>query len=169
MKSALIDYIKRGPNDELYTPDYAVYPIIKYIPQNIKTIWCPFDKAESNFVKILQNNGYNVIFSHIENGEDFFHFEPENYDMIISNPPYSAKKKIIKRCYELNKPFALLLPITSLEGISHGKMFKKYGIGAVILDKRIDFNGKGKCWFNTSYLIHHKLYDGKIFFEEIKK
>lgn len=169
MKSALIDYIKRRPNDELYTPDYAVYPIIKYIPQNIKTIWCPFDKEESNFVKILRNNGYNVILSHIENGKDFFQFQPENYDMIISNPPYSIKKKIIKRCYELDKPFALLLPITSLEGILHGKMFRENGIGVIVLDKRIDFNGKGKCWFNTSYLIHHKIYDGKIFFEEIKK
>ena len=35
-----------GNNDECYTPDYGVKPILKYIPQNAK-VWCPFDKAES--------------------------------------------------------------------------------------------------------------------------
>ena len=31
MKQALIDYIKRGTNDELYTPNEAIVPIIKYL------------------------------------------------------------------------------------------------------------------------------------------
>lgn len=169
MKSALVQYIKRGSFDELYTPPYAIHPLIKYIPRDIKKVWCPFDKEDSEYVKILKENGFEVIFSHIEDDKNFFEYEPEDYDMIISNPPYSIKKDVLKRCYSLNKPFALLLPITSLEGIYHSKMFRENGIGAVILDKRIDFNGKGKCWFNTSYLIHHRLYDGRIFFEEIKK
>ena len=29
-------------SDEVYTPAYAVKPIIKFIPSN-STIWCPFD------------------------------------------------------------------------------------------------------------------------------
>ena len=30
-------------SDEIYTPIYAVYPILQYIKPN-STIWCPFDK-----------------------------------------------------------------------------------------------------------------------------
>ena len=29
-------------SDEVYTPSFAVEPIIKHIPKNIKKIWCPF-------------------------------------------------------------------------------------------------------------------------------
>ena len=29
-------------SDEVYTPDYAVYPILKYIKKG-SIIWCPFD------------------------------------------------------------------------------------------------------------------------------
>ena len=31
-----------GNNDECYTPDYGVKPILKYIPEGA-TVWCPFD------------------------------------------------------------------------------------------------------------------------------
>ena len=39
-----------GSNDECMTLDYAVEPIIKYIPKNW-TVWCPFDTEDSEFVK----------------------------------------------------------------------------------------------------------------------
>lgn len=64
-------------NDEYYTPSYAVYPIIKYIKPN-STIWRPFDKEESNYVKIFRENGFNVIHSHIETGQDFFNVDVQN-------------------------------------------------------------------------------------------
>ena len=38
-----------GNNDEVYTPDYAVYPILKFVPRN-SIVWCPFDTSESKFV-----------------------------------------------------------------------------------------------------------------------
>ena len=39
-----------GGRDEFYTPDYAVAPILQYIPQRA-VVWCPFDKEDSEFVK----------------------------------------------------------------------------------------------------------------------
>ena len=39
-----------GKNDECYTPAWGVTPIIQYIPKNA-VVWCPFDTAESEFVK----------------------------------------------------------------------------------------------------------------------
>ena len=63
----------------------------------------------------FRGGGYKVICSHLNNGEDFFTFEPKDYDLIISNPPFSKKDAVIKRLYELGKPFAILLPIQSLQ------------------------------------------------------
>ena len=40
-----------NPNDEYYTPNYAIEPILKYLKPN-SIVWCPFDTVNSNFVKI---------------------------------------------------------------------------------------------------------------------
>lgn len=88
--------------------------------------------------------------------------------MIITNPPYSLKDEFIKKCYEYGKPFCLLLPLTSLEGIKRGEMFRKNGIELVVLDKRIDFNGKGKNWYNTSWFCY-KVLPKQLIFEKLIK
>jgi hypothetical protein len=154
--------------DELYTPEYAVEPVLKYIPADVKTIWCPCDTNESKVVQKLQRAGYDVYFTHIECGFDFLKTNID-CDMIITNPPYSTKDKMLARAYELGKPFAFLLPLTALEGIKRGEMFRKNGMGIVVLDQRIDFNGKGNCWYNTSWFIHTPLTDGRVFFEKTKE
>ncbi|MBO7736041.1 MAG: hypothetical protein J6S67_25955 [Methanobrevibacter sp.] len=153
--------------DELFTPMYAIEPMLKYIPGNVRTIWCPCDKEDSKIVKALSACGYFVMATHIDDGIDFLDTEPPKCDMIITNPPFSIKDKIIKRCYDIQKPFALLLPLTALEGERRSKMFNEHGIGIVVLDKRVDYNGKGACWYNTSWFIHSPLTDGRIFFEKI--
>ena len=127
-------------SDEVYTPAYAVKPIIKYIStffDDDATIWCPFDEEDSNYVIELKKAGYNVIATHINNGQDFFEFEPKFYDVIISNPPFSLKDKILKRLNELQKPFALLLPLPTLQGQKRFDYLKD--CQALIFDKRINY------------------------------
>lgn len=69
---------------------------------------------------------------------NFFEFEPEeNYDYIISNPPFSIKDMIIKRLYELNKPYAMLFPIPTLQGQARFPYMKD--CQALIFDKRINY------------------------------
>ena len=156
--------------DELYTPDYAVEPLLKYIPRDVHNIWAPCDTEDSRIVQVLSNNGFHVWYSHIEDGHDFLLEETKMpYDMIITNPPFSIKDKIIRRSYELGKPFALLLPLKALEGQKRGEMWGNGGIGVVVLDNRVDYNGKGSCWYNTSWFIHSKMTDGRLFFEHIVK
>lgn len=74
------------------------------------TIWCPFDNKDSAFVKVLKNKGFNVIFSHTDNDKDFYSWAPptDKYDLIMSNPPFRGKDKLLKRLIELNKPFAMI-------------------------------------------------------------
>ena len=124
-------------SDEVYTPAYAVKPIIKYIKQS-DVVWCPFDLEASEYVKLIRQNGNQVIATHIDNGQNFFEYEPkESYDVIISNPPFSIKDDIIKRLYELDKPYALLLPIPSLQGQKRFPFMKD--CQALIFDKRINY------------------------------
>jgi hypothetical protein len=126
-------------SDEVYTPQYAVLPLLKYLKKyDNLTIWCPFDEKDSWYVKTFKEAGYNVIASHIDNGQNFFEYEPEeDYDIIISNPPFSIKDNILKRLDELNKPYAMLLPLPTLQGQKRFDYIQN--CQALIFDKRINF------------------------------
>lgn len=135
-----IGYLKAKTDkasDEVFTPKYAVLPLVKYIP-NGSTIWCPFDTLESEYVKVFTENGYKVIHSHIDEGKNFFEYEPKEYDIIISNPPFSIKDDIIKHLYELDKPYAMLLPIPTLQGQKRFE-YMKDGLQILSFNKRINF------------------------------
>ena len=51
-----MDKVAGSGNDEFYTPEYAITPIMKYIPKGSK-IWCPFDTTKSNFVRMFIGGG----------------------------------------------------------------------------------------------------------------
>ena len=127
-------------SDEVYTPMYAVTPIIKHLKNKKEnaTIWCPFDEEDSNYVIGLRNAGFKVIATHIKNDQNFFNYEPdEEYDFIVSNPPFSIKDDILKRLSELNKPFAMLLPLPTLQGQKRFEYLQD--CQAIIFDKRINY------------------------------
>lgn len=166
MLNAKINYIKSPKNDEWYTPDYAIKPLLEYLPKNI-IIWEPTDFGNSNITKILKENGYNVISTHIKNF-DFLNDRPNfDFDIIITNPPYSIKDDFLKKCYEYNKPFALLLPLTALEGVNRNKLYRSYGIELLIFDRRINFNNTKNNWFNSSWFTFNVL-PSKLIFESLK-
>lgn len=132
-------------SDEVYTPAYAVQPLIKYIKIFEKTlghsvtIWCPFDLESSAYVKEFLKAGFNVLHSHIDEDKNFFFYEPEeDYDIIISNPPFSQKDNVLKRLFELDKPYAMLLPIPSLQGQARFE-YMKDGLQYLGFDKRINY------------------------------
>ena len=130
-------------SDEVYTADFAVKPLLQYLALFRQSmgreiiIWCPFDLEDSEYVRIFQENGFQVIHSHIDENKNFFFYEPDNYDIIISNPPFSIKDDIIKHLDELNKPYAILLPIPALQGQKRFPYMKD--CQALIFDKRINY------------------------------
>lgn len=59
-------HTSKGKNDELYTKEEGVLPLLDFLkPFKEKIIWCPFDTETSEFVKVLKENEYEVIYSHI--------------------------------------------------------------------------------------------------------
>ena len=159
-----------GNNDECFTPDYAVKPILKYIPEG-STVWCPFDTKESEFVKQISQK-HNVIYSHISYKENFFEWEPMiPWDMIISNPPFTNKRKYFERALSFNKPFALIMTNTWLNDSAPMKLFKDKDLQLLMFDKRMKFNSpdgrpNNKITFSSSYYCYNML-PKQIIMEEL--
>jgi len=166
LKSNEILYSKWN-NDECYTPEYWVKPIIKYIPK-WKIIWCPFDKENSNFVKLLIQAWYKVISSHIDYWQDFYTYEPKNWDIIVSNPPFTKKKEIFERALSFWKPFALLMTLTWLNDSWPKKVFKDYDLQLLMFDKRIEYSWNKKITFSSAYYCYNLL-PKQIIMEELNK
>ena len=160
----------KGKNDECYTPKYGVKPILEYIPKD-KIIWCPFDTEESEFViEISKTN--KVVYSHINNGQDFFTYEPNKWDIIISNPPFTNKRKFFERALSFNKPFALIMTNVWLNDAAPMHLFKDKDLQLLMFDKRINFkclNGNNnKITFSSSYYCYNFL-PKQIIMCELKK
>lgn len=135
-------YYAQGGGDEQYTPRYGVEILIPHI-QHLRgsVIWCPFDRDDSQFVSVFQENGFRCVYSHIDNGEDFFTYKPKEWDVIISNPPYRSKRKFWERALDLGKPFALLLPLNILSDSMINETMDKRSAEFQLLipDKRMHF------------------------------
>ena len=170
MNSQEVLYSK-GSNDECMTPDYGVVPILKYIPQDA-IIWCPFDKEDSEFVKQIREMGNKVIATHIDNGQDFYTYEPtEHWDCIISNPPFTNKRHIFERALSFNKTFALIMISTWLNDSAPKQLFKNKDLQLLMFDKRMKFKNNGeiqnKITFSSSYYCWNFL-PKQIIMEELK-
>ena len=171
----IVQQIAKSGNDEFYTPEYAIYPILKYVNCKSK-IWCPFDTKDSLYVHVFRNEGHDVVHSHISDGVDFFDTEVPECDYIISNPPYSLKGEVLKRLFDIGKPFAMLIGVVGLfESQSRFHMFKNNEFEIMYLNLRVsyfkDYKEKKASLnppFSSVYLCS-KMLPKQVIFEEIKK
>ena len=153
-----INAVKTTGKDEWYTPLSGVEIIRPYIPPWWK-VWCPFDTAQSNFVKVFTEQGNTVIKGHLSEGMDYFNYCPE-YDALVSNPPFSRINDVLERAYLLNKPFALLASIMAIfDGQKRFQLLKAYDdIQILIPERRIKFmedyegNGRTSPAFKAVYI-----------------
>jgi hypothetical protein len=112
--------------------------------------------------------GREVVATDLSCGVDFFEMDLR-HDAIVTNPPYSIKDPWLERCYELGKPFALLLPLTALEGIKRQALYRKYGLDVLFLPRRVEFTTpsgkKGGAWFPVAWFTYKMLPERIIFAE----
>jgi hypothetical protein len=134
------------------TPKYAWENIKQYIPKC--KIWEAF-YGDGNSGKYLEELGFDVIHEPI----DFFEEQPDNYDAIVSNPPFSKVKEILQRLLIIDKPFILIMPSSKIN-TSYFRQWKNK-IQIIIPRKRIHFlklidgkipdNQKSACNFDCFY------------------
>ena len=139
--------------DDFQTPAIALKPLLPYLKREWIILECA--EGKGNLTKALRKWGFNVIGTDILTGTDFLTDKIDRFDCIVTNPPYSKKEEFITRCYTLGKPFALLMPLTTLEGQKRQALFKKYGLQLILLNRRINFEKIGNVsgsWFATCWI-----------------
>jgi len=140
-------------HDDYMTPKYAWENIKHLIPKN-KVIWEAFygDGKSGSYLREL---GFEVIHEQV----DFF--ENNLGDIIVSNPPFSKSKEVIKRLKELDKPFIIIMPVSKINTSYFRDNFMNCGLQIIIPRKRIHFekqinnkkveNWKNACNFDCFY------------------
>ena len=157
--------------DQCQTPFYALDPLISYLPTNC-ILW-ESAAGEGQIAAKLKLSGFRVITTDILTGQNFFETSPPNWGCQVTNPPYSIKYNWLERSYQLGRPFALLLPLETMGASKGQKLFERYGIEIILLDKRINFKmpykGYGKtgahfpvAWFTWGLEIGRQIIFGKI-------
>ena len=131
-------------NDEYFTPAYAVYPIVKRLKSDSRVL-CPFDTKDSEFVRVLVRHRFQVVYGHIRTGQDFFQSDVPECDYIVSNPPYSLKNEVLKRLYEIGRPFAMLINFQGIfDSRERFQMFKEHNVEMLWLSPRVNYMTEGK-------------------------
>ena len=148
--------LRQGSPDDFQTPPEALKPLLSYL----KKEWTIWECAEGNgnLTNELYKLGFSRFGSDLITGTDFLDKNtvvPE-YDCIITNPPFKYKQQFLERCYELGKPFALLLPLTTFETAKRQKLFRENGLEVIFVPKRINFETPNKvenssAWFATAW------------------
>lgn len=139
-------------HDDYMTPKYAWENIQQFIPKD-KIIWEAF-MGNGKSGEYLKEMGFNVVHEPV----DFF--EHNLGEVIISNPPFSKVKEIMKRLLQLDKPFILILPSSKIN-TSYFREWKDKHLQIIIPRKRIHFeklvdgnkpnNFKSCCNFDCFY------------------
>ena len=151
-------------HDDYMTPKYAWENIQHLIPKD-KVIWEAF-YGDGESGKYLTELGFNTIHKPI----DFF--ENDLGDIIVSNPPFSKSKEVMKRLKELDKPFIIILPASKICYSYIRENYKNSELQIIIPPKRIHFskmiNGevpkgwRNACNFDCFYYCYKMGFDRDI-------
>ena len=154
-------------HSDYMTPKSAWENIKDYIPKD-QIIWEAF-YGDGNSGKYLEELGFETIHKPV----DFY--ENNLGDIIVSNPPFSDCKKIMKRLLTLDKPFILILPSSKIN-TSYFREWKDKNIQIIIPKKRIQFmklvngkvpeNWKSDCNFDCFYYCYKMNLDKDIIWLE---
>lgn len=140
-------------HDDYMTPKSAWEAIQSYIPKG-KVVWEAF-YGDGKSGTYLQELGFTTIHEKI----DFF--TNNKGDIIVSNPPFTLKKEVLKRLVALGKPFIIIMPSSTINTQYTRELFKQSAdrLQIIIPQKRINFtkivDGKevasGHCNFDCFY------------------
>lgn len=134
--------IPKNGNDKVYTPIDLCKKIIDYFePKGQILEPC---KGTGNFSNLMTNCDW----CEIDEGIDFFDYQKENIDWIITNPPYSIVKKFLIKSYELGaKNIVYVIPINHILGLkARLNDMKKYGYSVkeiILIDTPKEFPASG--------------------------
>jgi len=122
--------------DDFFTQENTFKQISKYVPKD-KKIYMPFYSPYSKCNELLGKYINNEI---VYQDRDFFSYKITD-GIIVDNPPFSIKQKILKKLFEDDTPFMLILPISSI-CYKYFRLYKDSNLQMIIFHGRPKYN---KC------------------------
>lgn len=167
------DITKISAMDVCQTPPHALEPLYPYLNKDW-VIWESACGPELIIAKTLRALDYKVICSDLSWGEQYnrFIYKPDfiDYDIEITNMPFSIKYEWLKQAFKDGKRFAFLAPYETTAAATFKKLFEKYNgkpwqIEKLSPERRINYKMPNKgwdssaqmptCWITWGLNIHH--------------
>jgi len=135
-------------DDDYETPKNVLEDLIPFVDSSL-TIYDPF-YCNGKVIDEWKELGYTCI----NEKKDAFNREHPEYDIMISNIPFSLKKECMDLGMDTDKPFIFLMPIDVLGSLWIGKYWEDISI--IVPKKRYSFIKKGQktnsSWFDTCWI-----------------
>jgi len=152
----------KSVTSEYYTPKVA-WLDIQHILDKTKIYHEPFNNIKEPVSqqsrKDLANIGLTMLNTppyNPDTDENNFFNDVSIYDILIGNPPFKLKKKIMDHLFTLDKPFILILPSMTLT-FNYMKKYKDH-LQIIIPKRRFHFHYykdiKTPAYFDTYYFCY---------------
>lgn len=170
------DPSKRHDRDFYPTPEEVTRALMEILnPDKDITIWEPAC-GEGHIVNALNNMGFNnVIGTDILTGTDFLTAElPKSggvdISFIITNPPFKLAEEFIRKCWQHNIPFALLLKSQFWHAAKRYELFNECRPSMIYpLTWRPDFTGQGAALMDCIWCVWLRDDKGYTEYKPLKK
>ena len=145
-------------DDDYETPKEVLSDLLPYI-ENYETIYDPF-YCDGTVIEEWEKLNKKCL----NEKKDAFNRDVPEFDILISNIPFSLKKQCVELCFKYNKPFILLMPIDALGS----KWIKSFWdkLQFIIPNGRYKFLKKKEmtksAWFDTMWVSSGLNLDDKI-------
>lgn len=143
-----MNWSRLSNDDEYNTPRELWENIKEFLPPKDKIVWEAF-YGNGNSGTILSSLGCTVLQSDVDFFDDNQHII-DKMDMIISNIPFSKKKQILARLKEIDKPFIIIMPASTLFTDYLKDTFRDE-LQIIIPKKRMHFEKNGVVMKRTSF------------------
>ena len=128
--------------DMFSTPRYATELLIPFLNSPNRVWECA--AGDGNIARPLMDAGIDVFQTDIRESPDvqkadFLYggsIATGGLDCIVTNPPFSLKKKFVERCFSYDIPWALLIPADLCGWVIYAM---KRGCERIVPEKRIDY------------------------------
>lgn len=132
------DTEKVSQMDICQTPPHALEPLYPHLERmGFKLIWESAVGPERLLQIALVEHGYRVIGTDLLNGDQYnrFIYKPKEYDIEITNVPFSIKYDWLEKAFEDGKPFAFLVPYETTAAKDFKLLHKKYNRRPYTIEK----------------------------------
>jgi len=165
--------------DVCQTPPHALEPLYPYLNKKW-VVWESAHGPEQLIVKTLRNKGFLVFGTDLSTGWNYFDDDIDEYDIQITNPPFSIKYEWMRLAFERGKRFALLVPYETTAAARFKTLFRKYNdkpwkIEKLSPERRIVYKMPNKgwnsnpqmpsCWITWGLEIHKTKQAEEVLFE----